>query len=213
MRSTSRRRYHSPVRTEQAAKTRQGVLSAAKTMFERRGWSGTTIAGVAAHAEVSPKTVEAIFGTKATLLAAVVDYAIRGDAGKRPMPHRQVIVDMEEAVDARTMLRLHAAHLRRVNGRSAEVARVVEQAAPTEGDVRALWRRMNHNRTYAVRWAAATLMAKPGRRPTLTEPEAEAAFWLALEWGTYRTLTRYAKLTPQQFEDWLRDYYARQLLA
>lgn len=188
------------------------MLAAAQTTFERRGWSGATVAAVAAKAEVSPKTVEAIFGTKARLLASVVDYAIRGDAGRRPMPERQVVVEMEEAEDARTMLRLHAAHLRRVNSRSASIAQVVEQAAPSDSNVHALWRTMNRNRSYAVGWAATTLMTKRGRRRALTKTDATATFWVALDWGTYRTLTRHAKLSPQQFEDWLRGYYARQLL-
>lgn len=182
-------------------------------MFERHGWSGTTIAAVAATAEVSPKTVEAIFGTKAKLLASVVDFAIRGDAGRRPMPQRLVVAEMEDALDAETMLRLHSAHLRRVNSRSAAIAGVVEQAAPSDTSVRALWRTMNHNRTYAVHWAVSTLMSKPGRRPTLTEAETTATFWVALDWGTYRTLTRQAKLTRHEYENWLFDYYSRQLLA
>jgi hypothetical protein len=71
---------------------------------------------------------------------------------------------------------------------------------------------MNQNRTYAVRWAAATLTAKPGLRPGLTPAEAEATFWVALDWGTYRTLTRHAGLSPDRFEAWLRDFYARQFL-
>jgi hypothetical protein len=171
------------------------------------------MARVAAEAGVSPKTVEAIFGTKAKLLGSVVDYAIRGDAGKRPMPRRVAIVEMEEAGDAASMLSLHASHIRRVNGRSAGIAAVVEQAAPSDGEVGALWRTMNHNRRHGVHWAAATLMSKHGRRATLTESDAEASFWVALDWGTYRTLTRHANLSPRQFEAWLRGYYARQFLA
>lgn len=171
------------------------------------------MARIAAKAGVSPKTVEAIFGTKAKLLGSVVDYAIRGDAGKRPMPQRAVVIEMEQARDASTMLDLHASHIRRVNGRSAAIAGVVEQAAPSDADVRALWRSMNRNRAHGVHWAAATLLSKPGRRPTLTEPDAEATFWVALDWGTYRTLTRHAGLSPKRIEDWLRAYYARQFLG
>lgn len=213
MKPTGARRYDSPVRREQAARTRNAILAAAKNAFEQRGWAGTTIAAVAAGAEVSPKTVEATFGTKARLLAAVVDYAIRGDAGKRPMPQRQAVVEMEQTEDAQRMLRLHAAHIRRVNSRSADIAHVVEQAASNDDMIRALWRTMNHNRSYAVRWAAATLMTKADLRPTVTEAEAEATFWVALDWGTYRTLTRHAKLTPKQFEAWLQAFYERQFTA
>jgi len=188
------------------------VLAAAAREFATAGWSGTTLASVALRAGVSPKTVEALFGTKAALLAAVVDYTIRGDAGKKPMPQRQAIADMEAAPDAVTMLSLHAAHLRRVNGRSAAIAAAVEHAAHADPAVARLWRQMNNNRSYAVTWACAVLLSKPGRRPSLTEVDARPAFWVAIDWGTYRTLTRYGGLSPRRFEQWLLDFYERQFL-
>jgi AcrR family transcriptional regulator len=210
---TSRRRYNSPLRAEQARKTRDAVIEAAKQTFEKRGWAGTTIALTAQQADVSPKTIEAMFGTKARVLEAAVDYAIRGDAGTRPMPQRAAVREMEAAPNAATMLSLHAAHLRRVNGRSAALAGVVEQAATADASVAALWRRMNHNRKYAVQWAARTLTAKPDCRRGLSVPEAEATFWVAIDWATYRTLTKHAGLTAAGYEAWLRAYYGRQLLT
>ena len=59
----------------------------------------------------------------------------------------------------------------------------------------ALWERMNANRAFGVRWAAKTLLGKPGRRKGLRRLDVEAAFWIALDWGTFRTLTRQAGLT------------------
>jgi AcrR family transcriptional regulator len=54
---------------------------------EAHGWAATTVAAVAADAAVSPKTIQALFGTKATLLAAAVDYAIAGDVAEcRSLP-------------------------------------------------------------------------------------------------------------------------------
>ena len=181
--------------------------------FEQLGWQGTTLAEVARRADVSQKTIEAVFGAKANLLEAAVDLAIRGDLDRRPMPRRPAVAEMEAAPDARTMLELHAAHVRLVNARSAAIADVVEQAARSDEAVSGLWRRMNHNRSYAVRWAASTLVAKPGCRPGLTRRDAETAFWVAIDWGTFRTLTRHADLSPRRFEAWLCEYYARQLLA
>ena len=212
MSSTGRRNYRSAVRAEHARQTREKMLASAKRLFEQRGWAGTTIALVAERAEVSPKTVEVVFGTKAALLRETVDYAIRGDSGRRPMPQRSQVAEMEEASDAETMLQLHAAHLRRVNARSAAIDATVEQAASTDRLVAALWRRMNHNRRFAVDWATTTLMSKPGVRADIGAADVRATFWVALDWGTYRTLTRYAGLSPAGFEDWLRRYYALQLL-
>ena len=202
-----RRAYHAPRREAAAAQTREKIVGAGARLFEQCGWPGTTIRSVAESAGVSRKTVEALFGTKAALLRAAVDYSIRGDVDPMPMPQRDAVARMEEASTASAMLELHAAHIRRVNERSAQIAWVVEQAAGGDAAVRALWEQMNANRAFGVRWAAKTLLGKPGRRKGLRRLDVEAAFWIALDWGTFRTLTRQAGLTADQFEAWLRLYY------
>ena len=118
---------------------------------------------------------------------------------------------METVTDARTMLDLHAAHLRRVVPRSAGIASAVEQAAASGGQPAQLWARMNHNRTYAVHWAAKTLLSKPNTGH-LTKHHTRTTFWIAIDWATYRILTRYAGLNDKQYETWLRTYYGHTLL-
>lgn len=206
------RRYDAPRRRAAAARTREEIIRSARRCFERSGWNGTTIRDISDGARVSPKTVESLFGTKAALLRAAVDYAIRGDVDPTPMPRRDVVREMESAPDAAVMLNLHAAHLRRVNPRSARIAWVVEHAAPADDVVAELWRQMNRNRRYAVRWAARTLLSKPGRKRRLAPDDAEAVFWIALDWGTFRTLTDRAGLDEDGYERWLRRYYAATLL-
>jgi AcrR family transcriptional regulator len=208
-----KRPYHAPARAAAAAQTRVAVISAARQSFEERGWAGTRIRDVGELAGVSQKTVEALFGTKAALLEAAVDYAIRGDAEALPMPQRESVAEMERAPDASTMLELHARHLRTINVRSALIASVVEQAATAHPAAEALWARMTRNREYAVRWAADTLMTKHGRRRGLTHDEARAIFWVALDWETYRTLTERAGLDAEGYEEWLRAYYRAMLTA
>ncbi len=181
-------------------------------LFEQRGWAGTTTRSISESAGVSQKTVEALFGTKAALLKLAVDYAIRGDIDPLAMPQRQTIARMESAPDARAMLGLHASHLRTINQRSARIAWTVEHAAASDPAVAALWHQMNHNRSYAVRWATDTLLAKPGRKRGLSRRQVQTTFWVALDWGTYRTLTEHAGLDPRQFETWLRWYYQTTLL-
>lgn len=207
-----KRRYDTARRRAAAAERRLAVIEAARDAFEARGWAGTRIHEVGAAAGVSQKTVEALFGTKAALLRAAVDYAIRGDIEGVPMPQRDAIAEMERAADAATMLRLHARHLRTVNARSAGMAAVVEQAASADPAVSTLWRRMNRNREYAVGWAADTLLAKRGRRRGLTHERARTTFWVALDWGTFRTLTTLAGLDAEGYERWLSEYYERILL-
>lgn len=207
-----KRRYHAPKRLAEAQRRRHAVVHAATRAFETHGWSGTTMRMVSERAAVSLKTVEALFGTKAQLLRAAVDYAIRGDTDPRPMPQRQAIGEMEAAADASAMLALHAAHVRAVNERSARIAWVVEQAAASDEVVLELWRQMNRNRAFGIRWATETLLDKPGRKRDTTREDVEAVFWVALDWGTFRTLTEHAGLTADGFEAWLRRYYTELLL-
>lgn len=72
----------------------------ARTTEEARGWAATTVAAVAAEAAVSPKTVQALFGTKAALLAAAVDYAFAGDVAAVPITARESARVVESAPDA-----------------------------------------------------------------------------------------------------------------
>lgn len=207
-----RRTYRAPSRKAAAARTRTAIVSAARDLFEVRGWSGTTVAAIAEAAGVSQKTVEAVFGTKAALLQAAVDYAIRGDVEPDPMPQRDAVRHMESVPGASEFLRLHAAHLRTINERSARLAWTVEHAAGGNPSVATLWERMNENRAYGVAWAASTLLRKTGRKRRLQRRDVEALFWVALDWGTYRTLTQQAGLSDRDYERWLLDYYTATLL-
>jgi AcrR family transcriptional regulator len=200
-----KRRYDASGRRAAAAERRQAVVTAAREAFERKGWAGATMREIA-------KTIEAVFGTKAGLLKAAVDYAIRGDVGAAPIARRESVHEMEQAATAPEMLRLHARHLRMINARSAHIAAVVEQAVAADPAVQALWRQMNDNRAAGVQWATDTLLRKPGRRPRLRRDYVESIFWVALDWGTFRTLTEQAALDEAAYERWLRSYYAATLL-
>src|SRR5947209_5992718 len=60
-----KRSYHSRVRQRQAEETRRRILAAAGSLFASHGYAET--------AEVSPKTIAAVFGSKRALLAAVIN--------------------------------------------------------------------------------------------------------------------------------------------
>jgi AcrR family transcriptional regulator len=207
------RRYNAPKREAAAAHTKESILVAAKGCFEQRGWHGATVREIANTAGFSQKTVEAIFGTKARLLQAVVDYAIRGDAEAVEMPQRDAVARMEAAPTAAAMLTLHATHLRKIHERSSRIASTVEQAASADTSMAELWKRMNHNRGVGIRWATDTLLAKPGRKAGMSRTHVEAVFWVALNWGTFRTLTEQAGLSAHAYESWLRSYYRSMLLV
>jgi AcrR family transcriptional regulator len=207
-----KRPYHAPQRAAAAARTREAVAAAAKDAFERLGWSGATMRSIADQARVSVKTVEALYRTKAELLKEVVDYTTAGDLLPIPVLARESVAAMEAAPDAPAMVGLHARHTRAISERAAPIFWVVEQAAPAHHDVARLWAQMCDNRRTGARWAATTLLTKPGLPPHLSQDYAEEVFWIAIDPGTYRSLTLGRSLSPAGFETWIRNFYGKMLL-
>jgi len=68
-----KRPYHSRARQRQAEETRRRILAATRELFASRGYAGTTLEAIAEVAEVSPKTVSAVFGSKRALLAELIN--------------------------------------------------------------------------------------------------------------------------------------------
>ena len=207
-----KRAYHAPQRAAAAARTRETVVTAAKDAFERLGWSGATMRGIADQAGVSVKTVEALYRTKAELLKQAIDFAIAGDLRPIPVLGRESVAAMLAAPDGPAMLDLHARHTRSISQRAAPILWVVEQAAPAHQETARLWAQNNDQRRAGAAWAADTLLSKPGVPPHISRRYAEEVFWIAIDPATYRSLTLGRGLSPSGFETWIRNFYGKMLL-
>jgi len=98
------RSYDSSRRLRQAAVTRREILDGAKRLFERRGYSSTTMAAIADEAGVSLKTVYVAFGTKSGVLRALWNVLLRGDDDETPVPQRDWYREVLGEPDARRQL-------------------------------------------------------------------------------------------------------------
>ena len=89
--SKPKRAYRSRARAEQAERTRQQILDAARELFLAQGFAPTTIAAIAERADLAPETVYATYGSKAGLLGGVVRAAVtRDDEPDDPLQRRWV---------------------------------------------------------------------------------------------------------------------------
>ncbi len=61
------------LRTERAAVTRRRIAEAARLLFATRGYAATTLREIAVAADVAVQTVYAVFGSKASILYALLD--------------------------------------------------------------------------------------------------------------------------------------------
>ncbi|MCW2845288.1 MAG: regulatory protein TetR [Nocardioides sp.] len=111
MAEVKRQGYHSPLRTEQAARSRAAVLSAARDLFATQGYAVTTVDQVAARAGVSKPTVFNVVGNKATLFRVVRDVAMAGDDDDVSVTGRASVAAIAEADDLDGAVRAAAAHI------------------------------------------------------------------------------------------------------
>jgi AcrR family transcriptional regulator len=206
------RRYNSPRRREQAAATRTAILEAAERLFEQRGYAATTIAAIAAEAEVASKTVYLAFETKAGVLRALWNKQLRGDLEDIPIPEREWYRETVEEPDPERQLRLNARNSRAIKTRIGSVAEVIRTAAPAEPELAALWDRMEAEFHAAQGAIVESLAEKKALRRGLDVERATDILWTLNHPDVWQLLVRERGWTPEEWERWFADTACSQLL-
>jgi AcrR family transcriptional regulator len=210
--SPARRSYNSPRRREQAAVTRRAVIDAARELFEREGYPATSVAAIAEAAQVTPRTVFLGFETKAGLLRAVWNRALRGERDDAPVAEQRWFREVLEEADAERTLRLNARNSRRFKERSTTLLQVVRDAAPLEPAIAELWERIQVE--YHANQLAVVRSLGPGAlRRGLGERRAADIIWALNHPNTWIQLSLLCGWTPAQYERWVGDTSCHQLLA
>jgi AcrR family transcriptional regulator len=142
------------LRQAQTSQTEARILSAASELFLARGYLATTLADVADHAGVAARTVYVRFGTKAAVLARVVDVAIAGDTAFVPLLERPDLQGPFTGPDAHRRVvefcHIGAQIMRRTGGLFA----VAQEAALLEPEIQAKWQagREGTRRSHRILW-------------------------------------------------------------
>jgi AcrR family transcriptional regulator len=209
---SSTRTYDSPRRREQAEATRRAVLAAAQRLFEREGYAATSVAAIAREAGVTPRTVYLGFETKAGLLRAVWNRALRGERDDAPVAAQRWFQEVLKEPDPERTLRLNARNSRRFKERSTGLLQVVRDAAPLEAELAALWGRIQTE--YHANQRAIVESLGPGAlRRGLSVSRAADIIWSLNHPNTWIQLTVLRDWTPAQYERWVGDTSCEQLLA
>lgn len=207
------RNYHSPRRAEQAAATRQAVLTAARELFATDGYHGTTIADIADRAGVSLDTIYATVGRKPALLRELVETAISGTGQAVPAEQRDYVVRIGAADTAVAKLTIYAQAITAIQHRMAPTFLALRDAAPTDAECAALWAEIAQRRATNMRAFAAELRATQELRTDLTDDQVADIIWSMNAAEYWDLLVRERGWTPEQFQDWLIDAWTRLLLA
>src|SRR5215831_4760148 len=113
--------YNSPLREEQAKRTRARILAAARQTFRDKGYGATTLADIAKAAGVAEPTVRATFKTKPNLVEHLLRLAIRGEDSEAQLQDRETFQGILTATDPETVLDRHADLAAAIHSRSWDV--------------------------------------------------------------------------------------------
>src|SRR3984885_513190 len=141
-----KRRYDASKRQQAAARTRQAILDAALELFTDPGYAATPMTAIAQRADVALDTVYASVGRKPELARLLIETAISGGSQAVPAEERDYVQAIRAAADAGTKIALYASAMRGIAGRLAPVLSIIQQAAPAEPELAALWRQVADRR-------------------------------------------------------------------
>ena len=206
----ARRRYHSPLRADQAERTRQRVLEAAYGLFVDRGYAGTTIAAVAEQAGVSPETIYLNLGGKRGLLEGVIETAIAGESDP-PTAENEWWAEVSRLSDASARLGRMVEYSCRILSRTRPIHAVIRGAADKEAFAADLGRRLLQDR---LRNQTERIDDYLGGdlRPGLSVAEAGERYCALTSPELYQMLTVEFGWSPVRHRTWLTELLVTELL-
>src|SRR5580658_1308049 len=196
-----KRQYDASKRRHAAAGTRQAILDAGLELFTSRGYAATPMTAIARRAGVALDTVYASVGRKPELARLLIETAISGTSQAIPAEERDYVQAIRAAADAETKIAVYASAMRGIAGRLAPVLSIIQQAAPAEPELAALWRRIADRRAANMRRFAADLASVAALR--VDPDEAADIIWATNAPELYQLLVNQRGWSPERYEDFL----------
>ncbi len=201
-----KRPYHSRVRQRQAEETHQRLLAVARELFANRGYANTTLEMIAEAAEVSPKTVSAVFGSKRGILTAVVNPKAFGAHVQQMLDELRTSADPSQRVSLVAQI-TRQAYEPLVS--ELELLRTAGAVAPELADLaRQVEARRRQNQGRLVAYLDEHRMLRQG----LLLEEATDLLWTLTSYDLYRMLVVECRWEPVRYETWLAQLLIQQLL-
>lgn len=182
------------------------MLEAARGLFVQLGYVGTTLEAIAKAADVSPKTVAAVFGSKRGILTAIVHPNAFGARYQElidrlratPEPGRRVEVMAQLTRQVYEALTPEFELLRGASTVAVELAEIGLQVE-------------TRRRQYQTRFVAY-LNEQGALRRGLSLEEATDELWALTSYELYRLLIRECGWPAQHYESWLTAVLVQRLL-
>jgi AcrR family transcriptional regulator len=207
------RTYRSSVRAEQARRTRQAILEAARLLLSEQGYVATTVAQIAARAGVAVDTVYASVGPKPVLMRLLMETAISGSDEAIPAEQRDYVRQVRAAVTAEQKIAIYASAVVAANTRLAPLHLVLRDAAAQAPELAQIRDEIATRRASNMRLFAQDLADTGHLRPGIDVEEVADVVWSMNSAEYFSLLVRERGWTPERFAQWLADTWGRLFLA
>lgn len=150
-------------------------MEAARELFLADGYAGTTMAAIAAAADVSVETIYKAFGGKPGLVRTIVEKGLEG-AGPIPAEQRSDEMQAREQ-DPHRILRNWGTLVTEVAPRTAPILLLVRDAAATDPEIASLLEEVDRTRLARMERNARTLHERGDLRPDVALEQARDVLW------------------------------------
>jgi AcrR family transcriptional regulator len=205
-----KRPYDTRRRREQAQRNRDRIIGAAERLFLRDGYASTTIAAIAADAELSQDSVYKTFGGKPGLVRAIREKALAG-TGPVPAEQRSDALQTGER-DPRAVIEAWGELTAEIAPRVAPILLLVRAAATTDPEVNALLREMDDDRLRRMTDNARRMRDAGHLRAGITLSQAADVLWTYSAPELYELLVTRRGWSPKRFGRFVADAMIEALL-
>lgn len=169
------RRYDATRRREQARRTREAILDAAREQLLEHGYAATTVARIAEQAGTSVDTIYKSFGGKSGLVRALWQRGLAG-RGPTPAPVRSDQLSSTETDPVR-MLRGWGRFTTEVAPQVAPIMLLIRDAAATNPEMASLLADADNQRRTRMRHNVRRLHQRGWLRPGISLTQATDILW------------------------------------
>lgn len=155
----------------------------------------------------------AAVGSKPQLLRTLIETAVAGAGRPLPPEQRAWVQEIQAAPTAREKLRLYARTVREIHDRMGPLLVVLRDAAEHSDELAELASTLRTRRAANMRRFAREVASTGELRPGLTVDEMADVVWATNSAEFYSLLIRERGWTPEQYEAWLADSWARLFIS
>jgi AcrR family transcriptional regulator len=204
------RSYDSTRRQERARQNRERIVRVAEEQFLEAGYSATSVASIAAAAEISVDSIYKTFGGKPGLIRAIFQRALEGE-GPVPAEQRSDRLQAEET-DPRKIIEGWGRFVMEISPRGSPIVLLVQSAAATDAELVALLEEIDASRMRRMTTNARRLHRAGHLKPGLSVRAATDVLWTYSSPELYDLLVLRRGMSLPRFGRFVADAMAAALL-